>query len=210
MSFGDYFVTIIQQFDLSHCIERCVKLSHHGSDAILNMSILQIKTWNKTSTANMLGIANNIITAYRQKVQEMNEASIITINCLNGSERSGIIACAIAIILATQIKRPMLTSKFTYFIIKFNKKTIEILSLSDIVDVWYRICSQRKSALRDMAVLQLSYELVLAHGHDLLNKRGIMTSYQMKQVQTQKIIEKEQTHDPFSNLDPLWKLKEKK
>lgn len=61
-----------------------------------------------------------------------------------------------------------------------------------------------------MATLQLSYEIVLAHGHDLLNKRGIMTSYQMKQVQTQKAVEKEESNDPFSDLDPLWKLKGKK
>lgn len=64
--------------------------------------------------------------------------------------------------------------------------------------------------MRDISVLQLSYQIVLSHGHDLLNKRGIMTSYQMKQVQTQKTIEKQEINDPFSDLDPLWKLKSNK
>lgn len=114
MSFGDYSVTLLQQFDLSHCIERSVKLQHHGSDAIQNLSIIQIKSWIKNSAANILGISANIITAYRQKVQEMNEASTIVLNCLTGSERSGIVALAISVILATQIKRPILTSKINY------------------------------------------------------------------------------------------------
>lgn len=34
-----------------------------------------------------------------------------------------------------------------------------------------------------------------------------MTSYQMKTTQTARNIEKEETKDPFSDLDPLWKLK---
>lgn len=36
-----------------------------------------------------------------------------------------------------------------------------------------------------------------------------MTSYQMKKVQQQAIIEKEDIaiNDPFKDLDPLWKLK---
>lgn len=34
-----------------------------------------------------------------------------------------------------------------------------------------------------------------------------MTSYQMKTAQPEKATEKEATNDPFSDLDPLWKLK---
>lgn len=60
-----------------------------------------------------------------------------------------------------------------------------------------------------MGELTLSLELILAHAHELLNKRGIMTSYQMKTAQTVKAIEKEEAKDPFSDLDPLWKLKGK-
>lgn len=84
------------------------------------------------------------------------------------------------------------------------------LSFSDVIDVWYRICAQRKSALKDITTLQLSLQIVLAHGHEILNKRGIMTSYQMKVAQTTKTIEKELVNDPFSDLDPLWKMKQKK
>lgn len=37
-----------------------------------------------------------------------------------------------------------------------------------------------------------------------------MTSYQMKNAQTARAIVKEEINDPFSDLDPLWKLKQKK
>lgn len=43
--------------------------------------------------------------------------------------------------------------------------------LIDSVDVWYRICSQRKGALRDIRTLELSMQIVLCHAHELLNKR---------------------------------------
>lgn len=108
--YGDYSITLLQQFDLSHCVERSVKLQMHGSDAIANVSILQTKTWTKNSTANILGIATNVITVYRQKIQELKNTTIVTINCLTGSERSALISCAITTILATQTKRPILIS----------------------------------------------------------------------------------------------------
>lgn len=40
-------------------------------------------------------------------------------------------------------------------------------------------------------------------------KGGILTSYQMKNVQIKAAAEKEEIKDPFSDLDPLWKLKQK-
>lgn len=101
-----------------------------------------------------------------------------------------------------------------------------LIMCADPVDVWYRICAQRKGALRDVAALQLSMQLILQHGHDVLNKRmherpspaslyctvffagGIMTSYQMKTMQPEKAAETKPTNDPFSDLDPLWKLKD--
>lgn len=36
-----------------------------------------------------------------------------------------------------------------------------------------------------------------------------MTSYQMKTTQVTLTAEKEEVKDPFSDLDPLWKLKPK-
>lgn len=37
-----------------------------------------------------------------------------------------------------------------------------------------------------------------------------MTSYQMKNAQSTIIAEKEEVNDPFSDLDPLWQLKQNK
>lgn len=188
MNFDDFSVTLVKQFDLSHCTELNLKLTMNGADAILDLSLIQIKAWTKSSPAQILGIAQNILVAYKQRSQEFNSHAPLIMNCLTGSERSGLIALAICAILATQTKRPILIN---------------------VVDVWYRICSQRKSALRDTNNLELSMQVVLSHGHDLLNKRGIMTSYQMKNIQKTAAVEKEEIKDPFSDLDPLWKLKQK-
>lgn len=187
MHFDDYSVTLVKQFDLSHCIELSLKLTKNGADAILDLSLIQIKAWTKTSPTQILGIAQNILVAYNQRSQEFKSNAPLIMNCLTGSERSGLIALSICAILATKTKRPLLIN---------------------VVDVWYRICSQRKGALRDSNNLQLSIQIVLAHGHDLLNKRGIMTSYQMKNIQKVVSAEKEEIKDPLNDLDPLWKLKQ--
>lgn len=46
-TYDDFSVTVVKQFDLSHCIERNVKVTMHGSDIILDVSILQNKAWPK-------------------------------------------------------------------------------------------------------------------------------------------------------------------
>lgn len=46
-NYGDFFVTVQKQFDLSHCTERSVKVAMHGVDATLHISIVQIKIWQK-------------------------------------------------------------------------------------------------------------------------------------------------------------------
>lgn len=46
-TYDDFAVTVVKQFDLSHCIERNVKVTMHGSDIILDVSILQTKAWPK-------------------------------------------------------------------------------------------------------------------------------------------------------------------
>uniref|UniRef100_W4VRD8 Putative tyrosine-protein phosphatase non-receptor type 23 n=1 Tax=Corethrella appendiculata TaxID=1370023 RepID=W4VRD8_9DIPT len=189
-SYGDISVTLLKQFDLTHCIERSLKVTMHGSDFVLNLSLLQIKAWAKNSPDYILGIAQNIIDSYKQQNQSINNAKdmkTLIMNCLTGSERSPIVTLAIATILATQTRRPILIN---------------------VVDIWYRICCQRKGALRDINALQFSYQIVLSNAYSILNKRGIMTSYQMKNVQTTTISENEETsNDPFKDLDPLWKLK---
>lgn len=72
-----------------------------------------------SSTSNILAIAQNIITAYRQQLQETKQNYTVIMNCLTGSERSGIMALAIAAILASQSRRPILISKFFLPIFKF-------------------------------------------------------------------------------------------
>lgn len=46
-NYGDFSVTVLQQFDLSHCTERSVIVSMHGADTTLNIAIVQIKVWQK-------------------------------------------------------------------------------------------------------------------------------------------------------------------
>lgn len=46
-----------------------------------------------------------------------------------------------------------------------------LFSFQDPIDVWYRICCQRKGALREISMLELSMQIVLANAHNLLNKR---------------------------------------
>lgn len=47
VNYGDISATVQRVFDLSHCVERSVRVTMHGSDVILNISILQIKAWPK-------------------------------------------------------------------------------------------------------------------------------------------------------------------
>lgn len=46
-NYDDYSVTASKQFDLSHCIERSVRVTMHGSDALLDITIVKIKAWPK-------------------------------------------------------------------------------------------------------------------------------------------------------------------
>ncbi|XP_055597437.1 uncharacterized protein LOC129747312 [Uranotaenia lowii] len=187
LSYGDVSVQLIKQFDLSHCIERALRVTMLGSDVIRNVTLVQNKLWPKLSAEYLLGIAQNVIGAYRQQNQELKQMKPMVVNCLNGTDRSSLLAVAITSILATQMKKPILIN---------------------VIDIWFRICSQRKGALRDNNQIQMSYQLVLTNGHSILNKRGIMTSYQMKSVQTSATTEKEEAiNDPFKDLDPLWKMK---
>lgn len=111
LSYGDFSVSLIKQFDLTHCIERSLRVTMLGSDVILNVSLLQNKLWPKQSAEYILGIAQNVIGAYRQQNQELKQLKPLIVNCLHGSDRSSLLAVAIAAILATQTKKPTLISK---------------------------------------------------------------------------------------------------
>lgn len=111
LTYGDVSVSLIKQFDLTHCIERMLRVTMLGSDVILNVSLLQNKLWLKQSAEYILGIAQNVIDAYRQQQsQELKMLKPLIVNCLNGSDRSSLLAVAIASILATQTKKPILIS----------------------------------------------------------------------------------------------------
>uniref|UniRef100_A0A182PUL2 Tyrosine-protein phosphatase non-receptor type 23 n=1 Tax=Anopheles epiroticus TaxID=199890 RepID=A0A182PUL2_9DIPT len=189
LSCGDVSVTLMKQFDLTHCTERTLRISMLGSDYSLTVALLQPKLWSKNSPEQILGVAQNLINSYRQYNQEQKlpQLSPLVLNCLNGTDRSSLVTMAIVTILATQTRKPLLIN---------------------VIDIWYRICCQRKGALRDPNLIQLSYQIVLNNGHGILNKRGILTSYQMKSAQVaSSAVKEEANNDPFKDLDPLWKLK---
>ncbi|XP_058118918.1 tyrosine-protein phosphatase non-receptor type 23 [Anopheles ziemanni] len=189
LSYGDVSVMLEKQFDLTHCTERTLRISMLGSDYSQSVALLQPKLWPKNSPEQVLGVAQNLIDAYRQYNHEQKQQQLrpLVLNCLNGTDRSSLITVAITTILATQTRKPLLIN---------------------VIDIWYRICCQRKGALRDPNYIQLSYQIVLNNGHSILNKRGILTSYQMKSAQAaSNAVQEEANNDPFKDLDPLWKLK---
>lgn len=47
-------------------------------------------------------------------------------------------------------------------------------SFLDVVDHWFRVCSQRKGVLEDESYLQLSLHVILNNAHRILNKRKII------------------------------------
>lgn len=68
-----------------------------------------------SSAANILDIAGNIITSYKQQNPDDNQqSSPVVLNCLTGgSERSGLVTVGISTILAMQMRKPTLLSEFT-------------------------------------------------------------------------------------------------
>ncbi|XP_016965824.1 tyrosine-protein phosphatase non-receptor type 23 [Drosophila biarmipes] len=185
--YDDYTVTCVKLQQLSHCSEYQLKLSMHGADAVLDLSLLQLKQWTKGAPAQLLGVAENALDTHRHRCQAANAPnSPLILNCLTGSERSELVAIGVCAIIATQNKQPILLNT---------------------VDVWSRICAQRQNSLRDSAILEQSMQIVLCNAHNVLNKRGIMTSYQMKMAPQVTAKEQQETKDPLNELDALWKLK---
>lgn len=157
MHFDDFSVALLKQFDLSNCIEYSLKMTMMGSDAVIEFSALQLKAWAQNSPAQVVGVARDVITSYKQRVMSasgggsvVGGAGPIVINCLTGSKRSPLVAVAVAAVLATKGKRPLLIN---------------------VVDAWFRIAAQRRGVLEDEKELEYSFQAVLSNGHDLLNKR---------------------------------------
>ncbi|KAL5291505.1 PTPN23.2 family protein [Megaselia abdita] len=120
-SFDDFSITLVKINDLSNCSEYNLKVTLAGADATLNISLLQLKSWNKTLPAQAVGVAKNIIHSYREKFEDNGTHFPIVLTCLTGSERSGIVAVAICSILATKLHRPMLIVWTTYKKTTYNK-----------------------------------------------------------------------------------------
>lgn len=73
-----------------------------------------------SSTANILGIAQNVSAAYRQLKLTYKESGPIILNCISGSERSGIVALSVATLTATNSKRPILISTSSGFDVRLD------------------------------------------------------------------------------------------
>lgn len=188
-SYGEISVVMLQQFELSHCVENQLKVTRHGSETTMRISLLQIKNWKKKSADHVVDISNNIISSIRQMNPTERQYAPVILNCISGgTERSGLITLGVSAIFATQMRKPILLN---------------------VVDHWFRVCSQRKGVLEDESYLQMSLQIVLNNAHRILNKRGIMTSYQVKNAENlNSPIETERTvRDSLQELDPFWKFK---
>lgn len=111
-SYDDYTVTLLRQFDLSHCIERSFSVELHGVHTRLETTLVQVKEWPKAAPANIVGVAKNVMAILKQLLQANRRTTIgpVVLNCISGADRSGMLALAIAAVLATCAKRPTLIS----------------------------------------------------------------------------------------------------
>lgn len=190
--YDDFTVNCVKHQQLSHCTEFQLKLSMHGADAILDLSLLQLKQWTKayahqilhisdvyrfiieiiySSTTQLLGIAQNALQTHQERCLSANApTSPLIINCLTGSERSELVIIGICALMGTQTKRATLISKYIVYKPIYANVILSIY-LTDVVDVWSRICMQRQNSLRDAAILEQSMQIIVSHAHDVLNKR---------------------------------------
>lgn len=110
-NYDDFTVTMVRQFDLSHSIERSFTVEMHNVEAKLETTIVQVKEWPKGSATNIVGVAKNVMTIIKQNVQaDRRTIGPVVLNCISGADRSGMLALAIAAVLATCAKRPTLIS----------------------------------------------------------------------------------------------------
>lgn len=103
--------------------------------------------------------------------------SPIILSCLTNLERSSLVALAVTCILALESDSPLIISEFAfkknyevsmYIFIQFIK--FVFLIDSDVTDVWYRICSQRRNVLNDINILQQSMQIILQCCREYIKK----------------------------------------
>lgn len=130
-SYGDVSVVLEKQFELSHCFERMLKVTKVGSDDVMKISLLQIKSWKAKfvfvdhslllnsqsvfprSPDQIVDVAGNIITSFKQQNPDDKQMhSPIILNCMTGgADRSGVVTFGISAMFATQMRKPTLLSK---------------------------------------------------------------------------------------------------
>lgn len=129
-------------------------------------------TYHCRSADHILDVSNNIITTFNQLNPTEKQYAPIILSCISGgTERSGVITLAVSAILATQMKKPTLLSEYSqpkFSAFNYNSHIL------DVVDHWFRVCSQRKGVLEDESYLQLSLQVILNNAHRILNKRKIL------------------------------------
>ena len=134
-SYGDISVSLEKQLELSHCFEKLLKVAKQGSDVVIKISLLQIKSWKKrfvdlqdlsndlncniflfiSSPEQIIDIAGNIIASSQQQNPDDRQIQPpIVLNCMTGgAERSGLVTLGVSTIFATQMRKPTLLSELT-------------------------------------------------------------------------------------------------
>jgi tyrosine-protein phosphatase non-receptor type 23 len=46
-TYGEISVVLLKQFEFSHSHENVLKVTKHGSEVVMNVSLLQVKEWKK-------------------------------------------------------------------------------------------------------------------------------------------------------------------
>ena len=102
--------------DLTNCLTWLLFKQRHGPKGkyAFNGVILQLFIYIclcSSSGENILGVAQNVIASLKQQQSSRQLSGPVILNCISGSERSGVVALAITSLFATHCKRPTLISK---------------------------------------------------------------------------------------------------
>lgn len=113
-----------------------------------------------------MGISQNIIDVTNKE----SHVGPIIFNCSTNGERSNLVAIGLTALQALKTKQPVIASNNKlFYVIMYNLNlSIQIfnrnyfyLLFEDVSDIWFRICSQRKGALKDLETYHLSMQIVL-------------------------------------------------
>lgn len=108
-------------------IFHCCKLNRGRRSKFFNIYNYLVSSeiifYSCRSADHILDVSNNIITTFKQLNPTDKQHAPIILNCISGgTERSGLITLGISAILATQMKKPNLLSKFLKLVCKLKIK----------------------------------------------------------------------------------------